>query len=516
MHTLEKSPLTELKPAHRNFSSRYLQTSSTTKYPAAAPAINESNSSSSPNSSTGPSFSNSDNDESLNFTNATIQRLLQEELSAIESSFSINTIQNSSVSPFGNDIQNEIKIDIKQALKQKQQELQQSPSPTNTITNKSITINTKPTMAQLLEKFDPQSPPPNDASPYEIQQWLECSAQQESVQKYESLLQSARDREDYTSLSLVQKHLLEWYNPLRQRIIQEQESYFSTEKRKTSANKYGPYLCTLQPEKLALLTCHEATMFALKKGGDSATLVTMALKISDAIEAEVNVQRLLKKRMDEQRGAVKEQKGNDSISDDGSAGEDVAAASAMQNSSTANSNSSDESTEKEMKEIKSKWMYGPSHLQRFADELNRSDPSRKGKIRIQRANRRAMQLLESAEPWPTSEKVMLGVVLIHMLVDTAKINFRGSDYNGGAGVPAFVYEKRWLSDQQTVGFVAMNEDFYKMVVEDKFTSLDAYTSRHKPMVIPPNDWVSWDEGGYSVLNTSFMRTKGCQIQKVRS
>ena len=48
-------------------------------------------------------------------------------------------------------------------------------------------------------------------------------------------------------------------------------------------------------------------------------------------------------------------------------------------------NAMQESTElfAQMKKDKSlDWMYGPSHLQRFVDEMNRIDPSRKGKVRI--------------------------------------------------------------------------------------------------------------------------------------
>lgn len=232
-------------------------------------------------------------------------------------------------------------------------------------------------------------------------------------------------------------------------------------------------------------------MHALQMGGNNATLMKMALMIGDAIEAEVNVQRLLRQRMEKKPdyGAKKE-----TVEEAVEKAEEV--------------------KEDEFHEIKQKkgmdWMYGPSHLQRFVEDLNRSDPGRKGKVRIARANRRAMKLLESAEAWSTADKVVLGAVLVQMLLEEAKVSFPGK-----SPMPAFKYEKNWVSDKKLVGHINLNEDFYKMVVEDKFTSLDAYTTRHKPMVIPPKEWVGLNEGGYSLLQTEFMRAHGCQVQKVR-
>jgi len=399
------------------------------------------------------------------FSNASMQKLLEEELRTFENIKEQTTIHTST----------NLRDDLESEATSSELENQ---------------IDANPSMIQLLQNFDPQTPPPPEASLEEIQLWLECSAQQESVDKYESMLESARDREDFTAMSVVQRQLLQWYQPMCQRIIAEQEAFFSKKKKK-GANKYGPFLCTLQPEKLAIITTHEATMHALQMGGNNATLMKMALMIGDAIEAEVNVQRLLRQRMEKKPdyGAKKE-----TVEEAVEKAEEV--------------------KEDEFHEIKQKkgmdWMYGPSHLQRFVEDLNRSDPGRKGKVRIARANRRAMKLLESAEAWSTADKVVLGAVLVQMLLEEAKVSFPGK-----SPMPAFKYEKNWVSDKKLVGHINLNEDFYKMVVEDKFTSLDAYTTRHKPMVIPPKEWVGLNEGGYSLLQTEFMRAHGCQVQKVR-
>lgn len=492
----------------------------------------ESISAPSSSSSTNTGFmTRKDTNHSLDFTNASIKRLLQEELLSIEKSFqniSSPLIDDNIMTKQGqNQIGNKIATDKRSKQQQQQPQKQQQK---------------QPTMAELIHKYQKnnneskispflhQPPPDPETTPLdEIQEFFEFQSQQETVSKYEAIINSARERSDYTSLSFVQRNLLNWYTPLRQKIIEEQEYYFTKKGNSITTgagagaasasiddeqgdsdtrkgiNKYGPYLCTLQAEKLAILTTHEATMFSLFKGGDIATLVTMAIKISDAIEAEVNVQRLLKMRMDEKsKLAMKNQSENNDDEDN------------VQSSLENNNNNN--IAKKITKSLNDEWMYGPSHLQRFVDELNRSNPGRKGKVRIQRANRRAMQLLESAEPWPTSDKVALGVVLIKMLLDTAKVNLgnhQGKRLHGNEGIPAFTYEKKWVSENNLVGCVTMNEDFYKMVVEDKFCSLDAFATRHKPMVIPPKDWSSFNDGGYMVLETEFMRSHGCHIQKVR-
>jgi len=462
----------------------------------------------------------------LSLSNASIQRLLEEELRAYDN------------------IRSEVESISKAAtnMKHRKENIELEPSAelnldgspagavTGTRMDHSLDLNAEitnhhdipqPTMVELLKSFDPINPPPHDASPEDVQLWLECSAQQESVEKYEAIVNSARDREDFTSMGTVQRQLLSWYNPLRTKILTLQEEYFSKERKNKGANRYGPFLCALQPEKLAIITTHEATMVALKKGGGGATLMSMAMKIGEAVEAEVNVQKLLRRRMMQNRrdnADFKANKDDESIASNNNVSVSVPEAVAAQEEEKADKFSSDK------KENDIDWMYRPAHLQRFVEELNRLDPSRKGKVRIARANRRAMQLLESTEPWTSADKVVLGAVLIQMLLDTARVSIGNNNFTPGNleemhsgnnkyGQPAFTYEQKWKGINKLVGHVVMNEDFYQMVVNDKFSSLDNSTTRHKPMVIPPKEWVSPTEGGYSVLKTEFMRTHGCEVQR---
>jgi DNA-directed RNA polymerase len=396
--------------------------------------------------------------------------------------------------------------------KDKDESLPVSHPPKNDETTSSPPRRPSKSMMELLATFDPDKKPQDDAPLEEIQLWLECFSQQETVKKFEEMLQNARERQDYASISIVQRQMLEWYQPLREKILEEQKGYFEKQKNK-GANKYGPFLCTLQPEKLAIIASHEATMYALKMGGNGATLMKMALLIGDAIEAEVNVQRLLRQRMRrKEKTAVQtmdddldQQQQQQQLEE----GREYEGQGVLQDDKIENEMNNVHHQEKKDQTLD--WMYGPSHLQKFVEEMNRLDPTRKGKMRIARANRRAMQLLESAEPWTTADKVILGAVLIQMLLEVAKVSFPGQ-----RGVkPAFEYEKLWIGDKKLVGYITMNDNLYKRFVEDKFSSVDAFTTRHKPMVVPPREWVGPDEGGYMLLQTEFMRAHGCHVQKVR-
>ena len=426
--------------------------------------------------------------EILKFSDSNLQRLFAEELSAIESlqeqgSKALESIQQ------------------KQKL-ESIQDAQQLELPSSNIHNKN------PTMAELIENFDPLSPP-KGATLLENQLWFECASQQEAVERYEKVIDAARTRHDYASLNSVQRLLVQWYSPLRDRIQMEQEEYFSKTKiTKPSAKKYMPFMCTLQAEKLAVIVSHETTMYTLQKTGvKNPTLVGCALRIADAVEAEVNVQRLLRKRGLEEREKNKALSKSELDSNvDTIVGTDMDAVSQVDENENDNSNNGSNKNESKS----SDWMYLPSHLQRFSQELNRNDPTRKGKLRISRANRRASQLLESSEDWTSDEKVVLGVALLQMLLETATIQVKGETYKT---VPAFTYSKAWIGHYKSVGQIIMDQNLYNMIVKDKYYSLDVQTTRYKPMVVPPKEWSSTKKGGYEVLNCEFMRTHGCAVQQ---
>jgi len=400
----------------------------------------------------------------------------------------------------------------------------------NDMMNEKETPPTKKSMAELLSKFDPQSPPPlQSASLEDLQIWFECESQRESVLRYEKIINSARERKDFASLSTVQSQILRWYQPLRNSISNEQRSYIMGENRrdndgevegkptrKKDQKKYGPFLCTLQPEKLAVIVSHETTMATLLKGGEE-TLMHVANKIGSAVEAEVNVQALLKKRMARTNTNIR----NDTDEVMSTDTQSVASTTIMDDNNSQEISASGEKMPDDTiitddnKPLSGNWMYGANHLQQFIDEMRISKPSKKTRIRVERANARARKLLNSEDKvWTSAEKVKVGVALLKIFIDVAKIKSHIHNKGGmRAAEPAFIYEKRLIGHNKSVGFITMNQTFYKQVVEDDYISFEPFTTRHQPMIVPPTPWTGPKDGGYRALEVKLMRTHGCNLQE---
>jgi DNA-directed RNA polymerase len=353
---------------------------------------------------------------------------------------------------------------------------------------------------EMLLKFDPQCPPQSD-NLEDMELWLECEAQRESALKYQNIIDSARERKDFASLSMVQKQILHWYPTLKDAIEIEQQAYLTkSSESKKDRNRYGPFLCTLPPQKLAVIVAHECIMHILTKGANGVTLVSTALRIGNAMEAEVNVQRVLQEQAEESRRRNK-----------GLIDEDVHAhfvdADNLHSASLSTDLEPDQESEDPKKTLND-WMYGASHLQRFLDKAHQSDPSKKTRIRISYANRRARRLLNNAEEWRKTDKLKVGVALIELLLENAMVD------QSAKPQAAFSYEKVYHSQDKFVGRLYLHDKIYNMAVEDSRAFLGASTTRHKPMIVPPRDWVAPDDGGYSWLKVDLMRTHGSKLQKV--
>jgi hypothetical protein len=373
----------------------------------------------------------------------------------------------------------------------------------------------KPSGTDLLLEFDPENPPSTD-DPEALQLWLECDAQQEAVQKYQKVIDSARDRKDYSSLSLVQRQVLRWFQPLKEEIASRQKNYILKEGNTNAkaAKRYGPYLCTLPPEKLAVIAAHEAIMHALMKSGadgrGGVPFVSMAERIGEAVEEEVLIHRLLHKRFKDGQLKMREDEDTALFDNSDTAEEDDTA----EEGATEESFLSD-TPDAAVDELNSlgathKWAYAPSHLRTYMEEISQNEPNAKKRRVVAYAIRRARQILEKDEVWSTRDKVQLGAALFQVLLEKATIMQDGKEEM------AFTYEKRWFQKDKTRYYVSLNEGLYKMVVSDKLQSFGATTTKHKPMILPPKPWTEFNDGGYLWLKVDLMRFHGCNTQKVRS
>jgi DNA-directed RNA polymerase len=319
--------------------------------------------------------------------------------------------------------------------------------------------------------------------------------------KYQKIIESARERDDYTSLGVVQQQVLDWYQPVKTAIEKEQANYLKGGKhRKKDMVKYGPHLCTLSAEKLAILVSHETILHCLTcKNPSGATLATTAKRIGVAVEAELNVQRLLQKRAQEKKAtAAIDEFGKvlqEFVKEDATILIDEQAAALA----TAVDDEDDPNH--------SQYMYAANHLQSFTDEIFK-DGTKKRRVRMEYASSRARALLNNADPWNTIDHVKLGCALLEILLNTATT--QGAS---GRREKSFTYHKTW-ADNKITGWILAHDELFRMVMEDSLTNNNPFSSRHKPMILPPNPWVSPREGGYKWLKVDIMRTNGSKIQSV--
>lgn len=360
------------------------------------------------------------------------------------------------------------------------------------------------TPMEMLRSFDSENPP-SSGDPLELQLWMECWSQREAVLKHQELVNKARDRKAYDAMSLMQRHIVKWFEGLKDAVDARQKEFLSRKDKRRAHKRYGPFLCSLHPEKMAVIMSQESIGQALlnsgKSGLDGVPLVKMAHMIGTAVETEVVSQRRMKERFHKSVASLSavaddhdyddEDEDETSVDDDGSVAKDDNSVSA----------------EQAKVDLLDKWKFSASHLKLFLDDLERTGIGR-NKRGIQYAMRQAKQAMNSREAWTQDDVIHVGAALLSILVDNAKV------YENGKEEPAFRLEKKWSHhNNKSQSFIIMHDGLHKAFLEDEYLSWAANTTRHTPMIVPPSDWIGPNEGGYKWLKTDLMRTHGSSVQK---
>lgn len=348
------------------------------------------------------------------------------------------------------------------------------------------------TPMEILRDFNFDMRPCGD-NKEELQLWLECAAQREAVMKYQELVEKARDRKAFDSMSLMQRHVVQWYQDLRDAIESRQKEYLSNEDTRRARKRYGPFLCSLHPEKMAVITSHETITQALllsgRNGKEGVPLVKFAQLVGAAVETEVVSQRRMKERFTSFAHRDEDEE------DDEEAGNDPA-------------NERTSSSEATKVTAIDHWKFSASHLKMYMDELKRIDPKLgKSKRAINYAMRRAKQAMNVEEKWSQDDLTHIGSALLSIIIENAKIHQNGKEE------PAFRVEKRWSKGSKSTSYIVLHDYLLKLFLEDEFLSWAANTTRHKPMIVPPSDWMGPHKGGYRWLKVDLMRTHRSNMQK---
>lgn len=349
-----------------------------------------------------------------------------------------------------------------------------------------------------------------------VQLRLECEAQREAVEKYQRLTEQTRSRKDFASLSTLQRLVLNWYQPVRDEISSVQNSYLmrrvntkpQEESPEPGVHRYGPKLNAVDAEKLAVLATHEVIATCLGKANEADNrhggqpVVGLALQLGRAVEQEVLLQRILKKTMDQER-AEKSQKEAEKTNPEVAA---LAAETLMKN------------VKKSGDEMQP-WSYAESRLTSYLQDISADGQkvTSKNRRNIAYAVRKAKRAL-AAEDWDVLDLVQIGSMLLKIVLAHATIRLPD-----GTIQPAFRMEKRWQATQgakkkrrsrfKSTNYVMVHDALFKLAVSDEFESIAATTTRHKPMVVPPEPWTSPAQGGYLWLKTDLIRFHGSQMQR---
>lgn len=412
----------------------------------------------------------------------------------------------------------------------------------------------------LHQSADSNTVDNKDVDLQQVQLQLECEAQREAILKYQKLTDQTRSRKDYASLNSMQKLILHWYQPIRDEIEAVQDEYIfkkkaatandkkkrkskipstttTTSTTKPGINKYGPLLNTVDPEKLAVITTHEALSTSILVSHESTNhdggcpVVLLAQKLGKAVEEEVLLQRVLKQHMEDERIRELEKEAAASTGSD----QVLALANDILRPQSSDAAASEEKDSNNKKEP-NRYSYVESRLTAYLQQIagdGADNVSAKNRRNIAYAVRRARRLLNTDE-WTIEDRVNVGAILLKILLDHAAIRLPDGTFQ-----PAFRMERRWHKSNRgnpyyfnnnnpqtddknktnnnnnfkSTNVIMVHDALLKLAVSDEFESIAASTTRYKPMVIPPTPWTSPNDGGYAWLKTDFIRFHGSQMQR---
>jgi len=358
---------------------------------------------------------------------------------------------------------------------------------------KGFTHASSSSVIEMLRNFNP-SQQPSSEDLENLQLWFECFSQRETVLRHQDLLKKARDRKAFDSMSVMQRHVVQWFQVLRDAIEIRQKEFLSNQDKRRASNRYGPFLCSLHPDKMAVILSQEGIIQALLNSGkdskDGIPLVKIALAIGAAVETEVVSQRRMKERFYNPNSSSASD--NENVGDE--SGNDPKAG-------TLNE------SENESLHSLDRWSFSASHLKLFFDDLQRLGMG-KSKRAVRFAINRAKRAMNSSDTWSTEDLTHLGAALLSILTEHAKVNENGREE------PAFRVEKRWSNNgSKSISFITIHDRIHKIFLEDEYFSWAANTTRHMPMVVPPSNWTDHNTGGYRWLEIDMMRTHRSNVQK---
>lgn len=294
---------------------------------------------------------------------------------------------------------------------------------------------------------------------------IETEAWEQAAKEYKELLKDMCEQKLAPNLPYVKSLFLGWFEPLRDKIVEEQELWREGKNR----GAYAPYFDELPADMMAVITMHKL-MGLLMTGGESgcARVVQAACSVGEAIEQEVKIHKFLEK--------TKKKKGDKNTIIDGD--ESLTAV-------------------KEQEKLHKKV----------------TDLMKKQKLN---AVRQIVKGQDESKPWGPEARAKVGARLIDLLMQTAYIQPPANQSADGTPDirPAFIHSFRTITKEAKTSGRRYGVIFCDPLV---LKGLER-TARHMvipymPMLVPPVKWSGYDKGAHLYLPSYIMRVHGSKQQR---
>ncbi|KAJ1697812.1 hypothetical protein LUZ63_006324 [Rhynchospora breviuscula] len=298
---------------------------------------------------------------------------------------------------------------------------------------------------------------------------IETEAWDQAAKEYKELLNDMCQQKLAPNLPYVKSLLLGWFEPLRDKLLEEQEWCRNPKNR---AN-YAEFFNCLPADMMAVITMHKMMSLMMMGNGDgSVRVVQAALIIGESIEHEARIYRFLEKTKKKPK----------------------------------------KPKEEEVEEAEEKDLVVAKELEKLRKKVNQL--IKKQKIR---QVRHIVKGQDESRPWGQENQLKIGSRLIELLMETAYLQ-PPADQSADSPPdirPAFKHSLRNIVLKDNV---KLNRRYGVIECDPLVRQGLDKTARHTivpymPMLIPPLRWTGYDKGAHLFLPAKIMRTHGARQQR---
>lgn len=294
---------------------------------------------------------------------------------------------------------------------------------------------------------------------------IETEAWEQAAKEYKELLKDMCEQKLAPNLPYIKSLFLGWFEPLRDKIVEEQELCREGKNR----GAYAPYFDELPADTMAVITMHKM-MGLLMTGGEngSARVVQAACSVGEAIEQEAKIHKFLEKTKKKKRDNDTQNYGDESLT-----------------------------AVKEQEKLHKKV----------------TDLMKKQKLNTVR---QIIKGHDKSKPWGPEARAKVGARLIDLLMQTAYIQ---PPANQSADAtpdirPAFIHSFRTITKDAK----ATGRRYGVIFCDPLILKGLERTARHMvipymPMLVPPVKWSGYDKGAHLYLPSYIMRVHGSKQQR---